>query len=64
MAYSPFTAITEAPSEKEEDLQKKYYFLDPLPDASPEEARRDRLAHLLLIGLKAVKARKGERSGV
>lgn len=64
MSNCPFTATVEAPAETEDELQRKRYSLDPLPDTAPEELRRDRLAHLLLMGFKAVKVRMKERSGV
>jgi hypothetical protein len=63
MSNYPLT-VMKAPTEKEEDLQKKRYFLDPAPDTTPEEVRSDRLAHLFLMGLKAIKSRKGESPDV
>ena len=64
MADRLLTATTEVPAETEDNLQRKRYFLDPSPDTAPEEVRRDRLAHLFLMGLKTVKSRGKERSGV
>lgn len=63
MSFCPLTA-TEAPVENEDELERNRYFLDPLPDTTQEEVRRDRLAHLLLVGLKTVKRRGRESSGV
>lgn len=56
MVFCPLTMNTQAPPEDEEDFQVKEYSLARQPDDTEEEVRRDRLAHLLLMGLKAVKA--------
>lgn len=64
MSYCPLTMPMEAPPEKEDDLQKKDYFLELSPDATAEEIRRDRLAHLLLIGFKTIKSSGKGHSGV
>lgn len=57
MSICPLTAAAEIPVEKEDDLQREGKSLESSPTTSLEEARRDRLAHLLLLGLKVVKAR-------
>ncbi len=64
MSYCPLTVTTETPPEKESTLQKKDYFLEPSPDVTAEEIRRDRLAHLLLIGFKTIKNSGKGRTGV